>query len=232
MIRVLRKEKMGKSDLGWLNSRFHFSFADYFNPENMGFGILRVVNDDLVKAGTGFGTHPHKDMEIVSYVVDGDLTHKDNMGNERSLSRGMVQYMSAGTGVFHSEYNRGKDTSRFLQIWVIPEKRGLEPNYGDFEFPWEDRVGKWLHLVSHTSGEAPVKVHQDVNISVLNMKEGDEIEVPIGRGRQGYLIEIEGEAELEGNLLTHGDAAEINEINPKLKALRESHLLLIEMKEE
>lgn len=232
MIKILRKEEMGKSDLGWLNSRFHFSFADYYNPRNMNFGVLRVVNDDLVKSGTGFGTHPHRDMEIVSYVVDGDLTHKDSMGNERSLSRGMVQYMSAGTGVLHSEYNRGDDTSRFLQIWIIPEKNGLEPNYGDFEFPWEDRVGKWLPLVSHISGDAPVKIHQDVNISVLNLLQGEGIEVPVSEGRQGYLIEIEGEADLEGNLLKHGDAAEITEAKPRLKAVKESHLLLIEMKED
>lgn len=230
MIKILPREGMGTSDLGWLKSRFHFSFAEYYNRENMNFGVLRVVNDDLVKAGTGFDTHPHRDMEIVSYVVDGELTHKDTMGNERKLSRGMVQYMSAGTGVMHSEYNLGKETSRFLQIWILPEKKGLEPNYGDFEFPWEERVGKWLHLVSHVSGEAPVGIHQDVNISVIDLKAGEETEVPVSAGRQGYLIEIEGEAEIEGDVLAHGDAAEISDVNPGLKALKDSHLLLIEMK--
>lgn len=232
MIKIIRKENMGKSDLGWLKSRFHFSFAEYFNPENMNFGVLRVVNDDLVKAGTGFDTHPHRDMEIISYVVDGDLTHKDSMGNKRSLSRGMVQYMSAGTGVLHSEYNMGDDTSRFLQIWIIPEKKSLEPNYGDFEFPWEERVGNWLHVVSHIKGNAPVKIHQDVNIYVLYLRDAEEIKIPVSNGRQGYLIEIEGEAEIEGNTLYHGDSAEITQSYPTIKAIKESHLLLIEMKEE
>lgn len=231
MIKIIRKETMGKSDLGWLKSRFHFSFAEYYNPENMNFGVLRVVNDDLVKAGTGFDTHPHRDMEIVSYVVDGNLTHRDSMGNERSLSRGMVQYMSAGTGVLHSEYNMGCNISRFLQIWIIPEKKGLDPNYGDFEFPWEERVNRWLHLVSHISGEAPVKIHQDANISVINLEEGRVIIVPIEEGRQGYLVQIEGEAEIEDETLYHGDAAEITQTNPMIKAIKESHILLIEMKD-
>ncbi len=230
MIKIIRKEGMGRSDLGWLKSRFHFSFAEYYNPDNLNFGVLRVVNDDLVEAGRGFDTHPHRDMEIISYVVDGDLTHKDSMGNQRSLSRGMVQYMSAGSGVFHSEYNLGKDISRFLQLWIMPEKKGLEPNYGDFAFPWEDRIGKWLHMVSHVDGDAPVKVHQDVNIFVIWLEEGDEVDIPVNIGRQGYLIEIEGKARLGNDTLGHGDAAEITGTGPRLMAVEESHVLLVEMK--
>ena len=121
MIKYIDHEKMGTADHGWLRSRFHFSFAQYYNPENMGFGALRVLNDDLVRPGTGFETHPHRDMEIISYVVQGELTHGDSMGNRQTLKRGQIQYMSAGTGVWHSEHNLGEDTLRFLQIWIYPD---------------------------------------------------------------------------------------------------------------
>jgi len=134
VLRKIDNTKMGSSDLGWLKSKFHFSFAEYYNPSNVNFGVLRVINDDLVKPGTGFDTHPHRDMEIISYIVDGELTHGDSMGNKRTLSRGHVQYMSAGTGVFHSEHNFGEETLRFLQIWIYPDKNGYEPNYGDYKF--------------------------------------------------------------------------------------------------
>ena len=119
MLRKLETSKMGKSDLGWLRSKFHFSFAEYYNPSNMGFGVLRVINDDLIDPHTGFDTHPHKDMEIISYVIEGELTHGDSMGNKSTLKRGQVQYMSAGTGVYHSEHNLAKGISRFLQIWIV-----------------------------------------------------------------------------------------------------------------
>lgn len=148
MIRKLDHENMGRSDLGWLKSLFHFSFADYYNPNNMNFGVLRVINDDLVQAGTGFGTHPHKDMEIVSYVVDGNLTHGDSMGNKNTITRGHVQYLSAGTGIHHSEHNLGSNTARFLQIWIVPDNRGHKPAYGDHKFDWDLRKNKWFHFVS------------------------------------------------------------------------------------
>jgi len=164
MKRVLRVENYGTSDLGWLLSRFHFSFAEYHNPSNIRFGVLRVLNDDLVQAGTGFDLHPHRDMEIISYVVDGELTHGDSMGNRRTLYRGEVQYMSAGTGVYHSEHNLGSDTLRFLQIWIFPDRKDHTPSYGDFRFTWEDRINTLLPLVSPMEGSAPVKIHQDVHL--------------------------------------------------------------------
>ncbi|MFB0917501.1 MAG: pirin family protein, partial [Clostridiaceae bacterium] len=129
MIKRIDNTKMGRSNLGWLNSLFHFSFAEYYNPKNINFGVLRVVNDDLILSNTGFPTHPHRDMEIVSYVVNGALTHGDSMGNKNTITRGHVQYMSAGTGVTHSEYNYSDETARFLQIWILPDKRGHLPQY-------------------------------------------------------------------------------------------------------
>lgn len=136
MLRKLDNKNMGRSDLGWLKSIFHFSFANYYNPENMNFGVLRVINDDLVKSNTGFGMHPHRDMEIISYVVDGELNHGDTIGNKNTITRGHVQYMSAGTGISHTEHNFGDTTSRFLQIWLLPDKKGVTPDYGDYRFKW------------------------------------------------------------------------------------------------
>ncbi|MGL4819956.1 MAG: pirin family protein, partial [Bacilli bacterium] len=144
MIRKIPHQTMGKSDLGWLKSTFHFSFANYFNPDNMNFGVLRVLNDDLVAPKTGFDTHPHQNMEIVTYVVDGELSHADSMGNERKLGRGDVQYMSAGTGVYHSEHNRGTEIARFLQLWILPRNKGNVPNYGDVTYEWALRTNQWL----------------------------------------------------------------------------------------
>ena len=170
MLRKLESGKMGSSDLGWLKSKFHFSFADYYNPRNMGFGVLRVINDDLVNPNTGFDTHPHQDMEIISYVVDGELTHADSMGNKGTLKRGDVQYMSAGTGVYHSEHNLGEKIARFLQIWILPDQSGHKPNYGEYKFEWNERKNKWLNMVSSKQGNAVIKVNQDVNISVIGTR--------------------------------------------------------------
>ncbi|MGI1659754.1 MAG: pirin family protein [Desulfitobacterium sp.] len=230
MLRKIENQNMGKSDLGWLKSKFHFSFAEYYNPDNMNFGVLRVVNDDLVKAKTGFDTHPHRDMEIISYVVEGSLTHGDSMGNKNTLTRGHVQYMSAGTGVYHSEHNLGDSLLRFLQIWVIPDKKGHTPNYGDFKFNWDDRKNKWLHIVSDKKGDAIIKINQDVNIYVLELEAGKEIDFPVGKGRQAYMVQIEGAALVSNIPLEKRDALEITEEVIKLKASEKSHYILIEMR--
>ncbi|MGB4585785.1 MAG: pirin family protein, partial [Rectinemataceae bacterium] len=158
MKRLLKAENYGTSNLGWLKSRFHFSFAEYYNPDNLGFGQLRVLNDDQVRPGTGFDTHPHQDMEVVSYVVEGELTHGDGMGHRDVLRRGQVQYMTAGTGIYHSEHNRGTATLRFLQMWIFPDRKGYVPNYGDHRFAWEDRINRFLLLAGGAEGEAPVKI--------------------------------------------------------------------------
>ncbi|MEG0391610.1 MAG: pirin family protein, partial [Anaerovoracaceae bacterium] len=212
MIRVMKNERMGKSDLGWLNSSFHFSFAEYYNPSNMNFGVLRVINDDRVAPNSGFPTHPHENMEIVSYVVDGVLTHRDSMGNERELTRGQVQYMSAGNGVTHSEYNLTDAPLRFLQIWIFPDKAGYTPNYGDYPYEWKDREDQWLQIVSGGEGEAaPVKLHQDMNISVISLSPGKTAEYSLEQGRQAYLVQIEGEGQINGNALNPGDGVEVVE---------------------
>jgi quercetin 2,3-dioxygenase len=230
MLRKLDNKNMGRSNLGWLNSIFHFSFAQYYNPNNMGFGVLRVINDDIIEAGTGFDTHPHKNMEIVSYVIDGELTHGDSMGNKRTLYRGQVQYMSAGTGVLHSEYNYGDKPGRFLQIWVLPDKNGYAPNYGDYLFDWEERKNKWLHFVSNKTGTAPIKVNQDVNFYALELDADKEITFPVKEGRQAYLVQIEGSSFINNINLAERDALEIIEEDITIKSKNTSHFLLIEMK--
>ncbi|MGG3466735.1 pirin family protein [Neobacillus pocheonensis] len=229
MFRKIDSHNMGSSDLGWLRSKFHFSFANYYNPDNIQFGVLRVINDDLVNPQTGFGKHPHQNMEIISYVVNGELTHGDSMGNSNTITRGQVQYMSAGTGVFHSEYNLGENTLRFLQIWILPDKYGHTPTYGDYRFNWEERNNQWLHMVSGIDGDAPIKINQDGNIYSLELEQGKEISFPVKTGRQAYLVQIEGTSNIKDMELFERDGMEIVEETITIKAEKTSHLLLIEM---
>ncbi|KNZ43503.1 pirin family protein [Acetobacterium bakii] len=230
MLKKIDSSKMGSSDHGWLRSKFHFSFAEYYNPQNMHFGKLRVLNDDLIDAQTGFEMHHHQDMEIISYVVGGELTHGDSMGNKSTLTRGHVQYVSAGTGVYHSEHNRGSNTARFLQIWILPNQENLKPNYGEYRFNWDDRKNKWLHMVSSTNGSAPIKINQDSNIYSLELAESKEIGFPVKSGRQAYLVQIEGTSNINGIELNDRDALEILEEDITIKSSKKSHILIIEMK--
>ena len=231
---------MGRGRHGWLDSHFHFSFAEYYNPKNIRFGVLRVMNDDIVQCGEGFDTHPHENMEIISYVVQGELTHRDSMGNERTLSRGQVQYMSAGTGVAHSEYNHGTDPLRFFQIWIFPDKEGYRPNYGDVQFKLEDRCDKWLALAAssaNTGSAAPIKIHADINAYAAIISPGASLECAVAQDRQAYLALVEGDADLRGAdgssaVLTMRDAAEITGENVTITAKAggdPAHVIVIEM---
>lgn len=232
MLRKIESNNMGSSNLGWLRSKFHFSFAEYYNPNNINFGVLRVINDDLVDPNTGFDTHPHKDMEIISYIVDGEITHGDSMGNKNTLTRGDVQYMSAGTGVYHSEHNFGENTLRLLQIWIFPDKKGYEPNYGDHRFNWNDRKNKWLHMVSSKAGNAPIKINQDINIYSLELEKGKEIRFPVKEGRQAYLVQIEGKSELNNIELADRDGLEIVGEDILIQSKETSHILILEMNKQ
>ncbi|SJZ69645.1 pirin family protein [Anaerorhabdus furcosa] len=232
MIKIINHKQMGKSERGWLHSIFHFSFAEYYNPKNIHFGVIRVINDDIIDAQSGFPTHPHQNMEIISYVVKGTLSHQDSMGNMKELTRGQVQYMSAGKGVTHSEYNLKDDPLRILQIWILPDKEGYEPNYGDYNFNWDERVGKWLEIVSSTKGNAPIKIHQDINVFVTELKEGESISYKLEEGRQAYLVQIEGQGSINGVLIDEKDGVEIqDESMITLKAITQSHTILFDMRE-
>ena len=232
MLRKIENKNMGRSNLGWLRSVFHFSFAEYYNPQNINFGVLRVINDDLVDPQTGFSTHPHQNMEIISYLINGELTHGDSMGNKSTITRGHVQYMSAGTGVYHSEQNFGDETLRFLQIWILPDQAGHTPNYGDYRFSMEDRHNKWQHMVSSKEGDAPIKINQDANIYSLELDKGNEISFPVANGRQAYLVQIEGTSTINDITLDMRDAMEIVEEDININANEKSHFLVVEMKKQ
>ena len=233
MLKKLPKENMGTSNLGWLESRFHFSFAEYRNPKNINFGVLRVLNDDIVHPLGGFDTHPHQNMEIISYIVDGEITHKDSMGNEETLRRGEVQYMSAGDGIFHSEYNKHKSKDlRLLQIWILPPANGLPRLYGSHRFEETERENKLLNVVSSQNGNAKIQIHQDVNLFVSELEKDKDIKYTIDKNRQVYFTQIEGTSTVNGIELSDGDAMEITEESQlDIKALSDSHFLFIEMKE-
>ncbi|WP_035065262.1 pirin family protein [Nitratidesulfovibrio termitidis] len=231
-MRLIDSRNMGRGKHGWLDSHFHFSFAEYYNPDNMQFGVLRVLNDDTVAPGTGFGPHAHADMEILSYVIDGELTHADSMGNERTLTRGQVQYMSAGTGVRHSEYNHGKKLLRFLQIWILPDRKGYAPQYGDHRFAFTERVNNWLPIatgVQNSQSTAPIKIHADINAYATSVSQGQHMEFSVSSGRQAYLVMIEGQATINGTRVSMRDAVEIVEENIFIHPESTAHMLIIEM---
>lgn len=231
MLKKLPKENMGTSNLGWLESRFHFSFAEYRNPNNINFGVLRVLNDDIVHPKSGFDTHPHSNMEIISYVVKGEITHKDSMGNSETLKRGEVQYLSAGDGIYHSEHNVHKSEDlRLLQIWIIPPKAGLPRLYGSKRYEEKDRINKFLNIVSSTDGNADIKIYQDINIYVTELENNKSLEFEIKENRQVYFVQIEGSSNINEITLNAGDAMEIVDIEKiEIKALENSHFLFIEM---
>lgn len=232
MLRKLPKEKMGTSNLGWLESRFHFSFAEYRNPNNINFGVLRVLNDDIVHPKSGFDTHPHSNMEIISYVINGEITHKDSMGNSETLKRGEVQYLSAGDGIYHSEHNLHESQDlRLLQIWIIPPKAGLPRLYGSHRFKEDERTNKLLNIVSSQKGDCKIKIYQDINIYVSEFDK--EFDFDIKKDRQVYFVQIEGSSNINGVTLENGDAMEIVDIDKlNIKPLSKSHILFIDMQKK
>ncbi len=229
MIKKLSKENMGTSNLGWLQSRFHFSFAEYRNPKNINFGVLRVLNDDIIHPSSGFDTHPHSNMEIISYIVDGEITHKDSMGNSETLKRGEVQYLSAGDGIYHSEHNLHQSNDlRLLQIWIIPPKAGLPRLYGSHRYKFEQRDNKLLNIVSSQDGNSNIKIYQDINMFVNEFDK--PFEYKIQKDRQIYFVQIEGTSEVNETILEDGDAMEIVDIeNLTVNPITKSHILFIEM---
>lgn len=232
-MKKINHKAMGQSNKGWLESIFHFSFAEYYNPDNVSYGDLRVINDDVIAPHTGFDLHPHKDMEIISYVVRGELTHGDSMGHQSTLKRGDVQYMSAGKGIYHSEKNEGDDPLRILQIWIYPDQTGYDPSYGEKRLNFEDREGQWLPLVDQDPGKAPIQIHQDAAIQVVALKPEESIGYETKADHMAYLVQIEGSAfitnEDSKEQLEEHDALEFQEkIN--IKAKTPSHIMVLELK--
>ena len=229
MLKRIDSAQMGQSQKGWLTSWFHFSFAEYDNPQNVQYGVLRVINDDWIQPQNGFAPHSHENMEIITYVVEGELTHGDSMGNQRTLGRGDVQYMSAGTGVVHSEYNWGSIPLRLLQIWILPEAEGYEPRYSDYRFSWRERLNGWFHMVSGEDGAAPISIHQQVDIYVTDLLEGESISLPVPEDKQVYLVLMEGGCSVNGVDLWQRDGLEAADENLEIIAGERAHMLAFVM---
>ncbi len=211
MLSIRRSEERGLVDVGWLKSRHTFSFGEYVDPSFMGFRSLRVINEDRVLPGMGFGTHPHRDMEIISYVLDGALEHRDSLGTGSIIQAGDVQRMTAGTGVTHSEFNHSKSLPvHFLQIWILPEKKGLTPSYEQKNFTREEREGH-LHLIASREGrQGSLVVHQDLNLYSALLNKGQKLSQPVAEGRFVWVQVARGTLILNGETLQSGDGAALS----------------------
>ena len=209
--RVRKASERGRTDWGWLDSRHTFSFGEYFDPAHMGFRSLRVINDDRVAPGEGFGTHGHSDMEILSYVLEGGLAHKDSMGTGSVIRPGEIQMMRAGTGVTHSEYNASKtEPVHFLQIWIVPDRRGLAPAYAQKPIDQEAARRGFALLASPDGREGSVRISQDVLLWLALLEDGERRELPLAQGRHAWVHVARGPVSLDGESLAEGDGAAVS----------------------
>lgn len=233
MKEILHKNKSrGLADHGWLLSRHTFSFADYHNPHRMNFGLLRVINDDIVKPSMGFGTHPHENMEIVSIPLAGSLRHQDSMGNKHVIKAGEIQIMSAGSGLTHSEYNNSdKDDVNFLQIWVFPKERDIEPRYGQLYLDRNDRQNRFQVLVSPEASEEKIWINQDAWFSMADIEAGKQITYQKNHNDNGvYFFVIEGRLKVDGNEIERRDGLGLEQgENFSVRAESDAQLLVIEV---
>jgi redox-sensitive bicupin YhaK (pirin superfamily) len=212
MLQIRKSEERGLANHGWLNSRHSFSFGHYHDPKHVGFGPLLVINEDQVQGGQGFGTHGHRDMEIISYVLSGELEHKDSMGTGSVLKYGDVQRMSAGTGVRHSEFNHSQSNLvHFLQIWIQPSETGIPPSYEEKHFATESKIGQLRLIASNDGREGSVLVHQDAAIYATIMKTGDSLRHELAQSRTAYVHVIRGDVTVNGTTLKGGDALKITD---------------------
>jgi redox-sensitive bicupin YhaK (pirin superfamily) len=231
MITLRKSADRGQADHGWLKSRHSFSFAEYHDPAHMGFGNLRVINEDRIAPGTGFGTHGHRDMEILSYVLDGALAHRDNIGNGATIVPGEVQRMSAGRGVMHSEFNAARDANtHFLQIWILPAARSIEPGYEQKAFAEADKRGR-LRLVASPDGrDGSVTVHADARVHAGLFDGAEQAELALAPGRLGYVHVARGALEVNGQPLAAGDAALLrDEARVTLRSGQGAEVLLFDL---
>lgn len=230
MMRIRRANERGHAKHGWLDTFHTFSFADYYDQEWMGFRSLRVINDDLVMPGRGFGTHAHQDMEIITYILSGALEHKDSMGNGRVIGAGEVQYMAAGSGVRHSEFNPAKDEAvHFLQVWIQPDRKGVPPRYAEKSFKGARTAT--LHLVTSKSGRAgSIAIHQDADLWLAKLNPAESVTHQLKPGRHAWIHVAEGEVSINGKTLSGGDAAATDDQGPlELSAVKPSQVLLFDL---
>jgi redox-sensitive bicupin YhaK (pirin superfamily) len=212
MMTIRKAADRGHANHGWLDSFHTFSFADYYDPDHMGFRALRVINDDRVKGGNGFGAHPHKDMEIISYVLEGGLAHKDSTGTDGVIRPGDVQRMSAGTGVVHSEFNASKtDTAHFLQIWLLPEKRGIKPSYEQKAFGAADKRGKLKLVAAKDATDGSMTIHTDAKVYAGLFDKGESATLELAPGRFAWIQVARGKVKVNGTELGEGDGVQVSD---------------------
>jgi len=230
MMKIRKANERGHAEHGWLDTYHTFSFADYYDPQWMGFRSLRVINDDLVMPGMGFGTHPHRDMEIITYILSGSLEHKDSMGNGRVIRTGEVQYMAAGTGVQHSEFNPANDEAvHLLQIWIQPDRQGVTPRYGEKSLK-DAATGTWHLVTSKTGRDGSIAIHQDADLWLAKLEAGQTVSHSLAGNRHAWIHVAEGEVKINGKTLSGGDAVAVSgKFNLKLAAAKPSQVLLFDL---
>jgi quercetin 2,3-dioxygenase len=223
-------ERLGGANHGWLDTKHHFSFADYQDPDRMSWGRLRVWNDDAIAPDTGFPPHPHQDMEIITYVTEGAVTHQDSLGNKGRTEAGDVQVMSAGTGIRHAEYNREPETTKLFQIWILPTRRGEPPSWGARPFPKGDRSGRFIALASGFENEnEALPIRTDARVLGATLRAGETVDYRLGRERHGYLVPTKGSVEVNGvRIDAHDGAAIRDEESLRVRALDDAELVLVD----
>lgn len=231
MIQIRRHQERGSTNLAWLDSRHTFSFGGYHDPQHMGFGSLRVINEDRVTAGAGFPTHGHRDMEIVTYVLEGELAHRDSTGTSSVIRAGEVQRMSAGTGITHSEFNHSTDAGvHFLQIWILPERQAITPAYEQRAFGADGKAGKWQLIASRDGAQGSLTVHQDAKIYLANSDGGAPLDFATQPKRKFWVHIVRGEASLNGEAMSAGDGAAVtDESNLEFIASAPSEIMLFDL---
>ena len=231
MIAVRRSNDRGAVNMGWLNAKHSFSFGNYYDPDHMGFGSLRVINEDRIEPSQGFGTHGHKDMEIVTYIIEGALEHKDSMGNGSVIRRGDVQRMTAGTGVMHSEFNHSAEVqTHLLQIWLLPEESGLAPGYEDRTFAEVDKNNQLRLIVSRDARDGSLQINQDADVFASVLETGASVTHQLRDGRGAWVQVIRGQVVLNSETLDAGDGASVSEsCELEMTALEEAEFLLFDM---
>jgi redox-sensitive bicupin YhaK (pirin superfamily) len=231
MIKIRRSKERGHANYGWLDTNYTFSFSNYYDPRFMGFRDLRVINEDVVAPDQGFPTHGHRDMEILTYVIKGELSHKDSMGNGTTILPNEVQRMTAGTGVLHSEYSSPTDETHLLQIWILPEEENLEPGYEQTYFAPEEKKGKLKLVASRAGTDGSVKIHQDVNLYSSILGRDETVAHELAENRHAWVQIVKGELEMNGEVLKQGDGAAISdETKLKFRSLSdETEFLLFDL---
>jgi redox-sensitive bicupin YhaK (pirin superfamily) len=211
MIRIRPSAARGHANHGWLDTYFTFSFANYYDSKHMGFRDLRVINEDRVSAGKGFGAHPHNDMEIITYIIEGELSHRDSTGTEATIRQDDVQRMSAGTGVVHSEYNHSDKPVHLLQVWIMPEADGLQPSYEDRTIPRTEKLNRLRLIASHDGRDGSTRINQDASVYASLLDSGKSLELAVQPGRHAWVQLVSGELDVNGTRLAKGDGAAISD---------------------